>query len=84
MTHLLVLVILWVTYMVARLVLRAEYNATPTPSSAPSPWVGAERGGEPVEAATWGGLAWSAVDDRQLTRLLRSSAARATRTGKRA
>jgi hypothetical protein len=82
MTHLLVLVILSATYTVARLVLRAEDKPTPTP--APAPRRGAERGEEPAEAASPGGLAWTAVDDRQLTRLLRSSAARSTRTGKRA
>lgn len=82
MTHLMVLVILWVTYMVVRLLRRAECNPTPTPSSAPSPWVGAGPGGEPVEAGSPGVLAWSAVDDRQLTCLLTSSAARATGTGK--
>lgn len=82
MTHLVVPVILWVTYTVGRLLPRAEYNPTPTPWSAPPPWVGAEPGREPVDAGNLEGLAWSAVDDRQLTRLLTSSAARATRTGK--
>lgn len=76
MTHLVVPVVLWATSTVGGLLLLAEFNPTPTPSSAPSPCVGAD----PVEAGGLDGLAWCAVDDRQLTRLPTSSAARANRT----
>lgn len=74
MVTLTVLVILWTAYAVTRLTLRAEHARTPTPTH-PQP-VCAEPSGAQIDAGSQDGPPWSALDDRQLTRLLTDSAPR--------
>ncbi len=69
----LVLVLVWTSFFLGRLVLRAEHVRVHDPAPAPP-----ERAETPsgVSTATGGQdvLGWTALDDRQLTRLLTDSA----------
>ena len=73
MIVLIVLVILWTPYVVARL-LQAQHARTPTtahPHAAEEP-----QGNGASDTTNQMATAWSALDDRQLTRLLTDSAPR--------
>lgn len=71
MIILIALVILGTSYSVTRLMLHAR---TPTPTHPRQ--MGAEPSRAKIEAGRQDGSAWSALDDRQLTRLLTNSATR--------
>jgi hypothetical protein len=73
MATLIMLAILW-SGVVTMLMLRARQVRTPV-------WDGSQQGSaEPPQSSTDGqdGQSWSALDDRQLTRLLTNSAPRTT------
>lgn len=74
MVILIVLVILWTSYLVTTLMLRAEHAGTPTPP--PPQRVRAEPSRAQIDAGSQERPAWDALDDRQLTRLLTDSAPR--------
>jgi hypothetical protein len=71
----LLLAICWTPYVITRL-LRAQHAQTPNPAR-PTKAHGAPSTGADTETAVQHG-AWSALDDRQLTRLLTDSAPRST------
>jgi hypothetical protein len=73
---LIVLVILGTSYAVSRLLLRAEPARTPTPTHPQQ--VCAEPSWAQIDSGSQEGPAWSALDDRQLTRLLTDSASRSS------
>lgn len=75
MVILVVLAILWAPYLVALLVFGPHPARTAAPSSAHPAW--AEPSRADLDEAQ-DGLRWSALDDRQLTRLLLESAPRST------
>lgn len=74
MDFLILLVILWAPYLVARF-LRAQRARTPTPSLPQRAWGGLPRKAQ-TDTGSQYGPAWSALDDLQLTRLLTNSAPR--------
>jgi hypothetical protein len=73
MIILIALVILGTPYLVTRLMLRAQHARTPTAARPPQAYAG-QPSGVGTDAGSQDGPAWSAVDDRQLTRLLTDSA----------
>lgn len=74
MIILIVLLILWTPYVVTRLRLRAQHARTPTPTHPQQ--VCAEPSWAETDAGSQDDPAWSALDDRQLTRLLTDAAPR--------
>ncbi|PZS28055.1 MAG: hypothetical protein DLM58_17755 [Pseudonocardiales bacterium] len=76
MIVLIMLVIFWAPYVVTRLMLRAQHVRTRTPAAHPRQACTGPSSGAQSDAGSQDGLAWSALDDRQLTRLLIDSAPR--------
>jgi hypothetical protein len=74
MVILLLFMIFWTSYAVTWLMPRAQHARTPTPTP-PQP-VHAEPSRAQLDAGSHDGPVWSALDDRQLTRLLTDSAPR--------
>jgi hypothetical protein len=76
MASLIVLLILWVPYLVAELVLRARRPRTLSPAHSQPAYADPPTNprGTATDGQHW--LGWSAWDDSQLTRLLKDSAPR--------
>ncbi len=75
MVILIALAILWTPYVATKLLLRARHARTPT-GAHPQPACAEPPGGAETRTGSQDGAAWSALDDRQLTRLLTDSAPR--------
>jgi hypothetical protein len=71
-----VLVILWTSWVAMRLLLRADAQHARTLTTAHPHQACAEPRRAQTDAGSQDGPAWSALDDRQLTRLLTDSAPR--------
>ena len=74
MAILIVLVIFWTPYLLARLLL-ARHARRPSPAHRQRAYAQAPSWAQ-TDTGSPDGLAWSALDDRQLTRLLTDSAPR--------